>query len=212
MSLSVDRETQVSKNGCTYIGGERGGGESLFVCTIESGRCPSFAMLLLRYYRNTLPGFQGSSLISPVQARGDTAGKAATSAKPSRMLCSSRSPAGNASRAGGGSNACGVPGEDSIALGDVPSSPPRPTSSGRVAEGKDVLGRSEYVASEVGETSRRKTDVVGGGEIVAVSTGAPGITVSDWSLQSCDDADDGAVRFTFLEHLRKDKIGRSFIY
>lgn len=80
-------------------------------------------------------------------------------------------------------------------LGDVPSPPSRPTNNDRGSDGKGVLGRSEYAASKVGETSRQKADVVGEGEIVAVTTGPPGITVSDWSLQSCDDADDGAVKY-----------------
>lgn len=54
------------------------------------------------------------------------------------------------------------------------------------------------------EFARRRVDIGAGVGIVSgrgdstvglrVSTGTPNITVSDWSLQSCDDADDTAVR------------------
>lgn len=135
-------------------------------------------------------------------------GKTPPSGKSIRVLGNNRSSSGIASRSAAGSNACNsVPGEDGIALGDVPSPPPRPTNSLRGTDGKSVpSNRSEHVPSEVGGPSRRKTDVSRAGEIVGGGTGAAGTTVSDWSLQSCDDADDGAVKSPLFQYLHESNV------
>lgn len=142
--------------------------------------------------------------------RGDTVGKDPTVAVPVRMV-SSRSTGGFALRGTGASGAGSVPcGEGGVA-GEFPSPPPpRLGNVSREVESKvDVVGSLVCVVGEgrkgiADEVSRRKAEVIANGDARAaredavglrVHTGASGLNTSDWSLESCDDADDGAVRF-----------------
>ena len=120
--------------------------------------------------------------------------------------------------------------EEGAAVGDVLSPPPRPGKSSRelerdgklcAPEGRAMSGLGEWgveegigwkaiaVAGDVPTTWRKDTPGL------RVNTGASGVHVSDWSLQSCDDADDGAVsqRATFLgdSSLMGRYIGRTFL-
>lgn len=137
-----------------------------------------------------------------------------TCAKSFRML-GSRPAGGAASR---GTNNL-VPStsrhEEGATVGDVPSPPPRAGSSCREPEREGKLCAPEGRAmggladGAVEEGIGWKANAVTGGAPstwradtpgLRVNTGASGVHVSDWSLQSCDDADDGAVsqRSTFL--------------
>lgn len=154
-----------------------------------------------------LPCQQVASLGSPVHARGDAVGKG-TCVMSFRML-GSRSTGGIALPGTGSTVSSSAQGEDSAIAGDFPSPPPRPTSNEtRESEvkGRDGPTNGSAVRSAgegiVEEGARRKADATGGSSAVAgrtdtsglrVSTGAPGLNVSEWSLQSCDDADDEAV-------------------
>lgn len=107
----------------------------------------------------------------------------------------------------------GVRGETSSPIEDFPSPPPLVGNGtrefdirGRTSEGSRVSGSGEGIIDDV---MRRKADAgaAGGNTVLGrvetsrlrVHTGAPGLNVSDWSLQSCDDADDGAVSKTTHE-------------
>lgn len=147
---------------------------------------------------------------APVQARNDAPGKGGISAVPFRML-GSRSSGAAASR-GGNTNLAPPTSrheEGATSISDVPSPPPRPSNSTREPEREGKFcapeGRAEGRAVGEGvveEGSGWKSKAVTGGVSstwradtpgLRVNTGAPGVHVSDWSLQSCDDADDGAV-------------------
>lgn len=163
---------------------------------------------LLRYSETLL---QVSSLGSPLQVQGDAAGKG-TCALSFRML-GSRPTGGIALRSTGGATDGSARGEDGIAVGDIPSScarsgfggsEPEIRGGGGGAPGGIVSGVGEEIAEE---NARRQADAIGGGSIATgrsdnsalrVNTGAAGLTVSDWSLQSCDDADDGAVSYSVM--------------
>lgn len=128
-----------------------------------------------------------------------------------RML-GSRSTGGIALRSTGGATDGGARGEDGIAAGDVPSSCASSEFRGSESELRGGVGAPGGLVSGVGEgvaeeSARRQADAIGGGSIATgqsdnstlrVNTGAAGLTVSDWSLQSCDDADDGAVSYTVM--------------
>lgn len=152
---------------------------------------------------------QGSASGSPVPARGDAAGK--TCPMTFRLL-GSRSTGGialrSALRSASTPAPCSARDDDSTTV-DVPSPPPptrnenrEPKVEGRstAREGGDVCGLRE---GGVEEGVRRRADTSAGGNApspgrgetsgLLVSTGPPVLNVSDWSLQSCDDADDGAV-------------------
>lgn len=113
----------------------------------------------------------------------------------SSRLLASRSTGGIAWRGAGSPIPSSVRGESSIAASDLSSNTGR---EAEVTEGP-AAGLGNGIVQEGG---RRKADafpltptIAGRADMSAlrVNTGAPGITVSDWSLQSCDDADDGAV-------------------
>lgn len=121
-------------------------------------------------------------------------------------LLGSRSTGGIALRSASTPAPCSARGEDSTTVG-VPSPPP-PTRKGNreleggsaTLEGGEVSGLRE---GGVEEGVGRRADASAGGDTpspgrgdtsgLLVNTGAPVLNVSDWSLQSCDDADDGAV-------------------
>lgn len=105
--------------------------------------------------------------------------------------------------------------EEGATVGDVPSPSPRlgysirePEREGELCapEGRAMRGLGDGAVKEgIGWNEKAVTgdipstwraDTPG----LRVNTGASGVHVSDWSLQSCDDADDGAVsqRATFL--------------
>lgn len=148
---------------------------------------------------------QGSAGGSPVPARGDAGGK---NCPMSSRLLGSRSTGGIALRSTSITAPCSARGDDSTTV-DAPTPPP-PTRNGNrelrvegrstTREGGDVCGLREGGVEEGGG---RRADASGGGDApspgrgetsgLLVSTGAPVLNVSDWSLQSCDDADDGAV-------------------
>lgn len=141
---------------------------------------------------------QGSAVGSPVPARGDTVGK---TCPMSFRLLGSRSTGGIALRSASTPAPCSARGDDSTTV-DVPSPPP-PTRNGN--RELRVDGRS--AASERGEAcglreggveegAGRRADTSAEGSApsgLLVNTVAPVLNVSDWSLQSCDDADEGAV-------------------
>lgn len=128
-----------------------------------------------------------------------------------RML-GSRSTGGIALRSTGGATDGSARVEDGIAAGDVPSSFARLGFRGSESEISGEGGAPGSIVSGVGEgiaeeSARRQADAIGGGSIATgrsdnsslrVNTGAAGLTVSDWSLQSCDDADDGAVSYSIM--------------
>lgn len=88
-------------------------------------------------------------------------------------------------------------GEDGTTAGDVPS--PRPRTGNKNIEPK-VEGRSAIL--EEREVSGPRGGTAGGGNSpspgrgdtgILGKTGTPALNVSEWSLTSCDDVDDGAV-------------------
>lgn len=150
--------------------------------------------------------FRQDSAGSPVPARGETVGK---TCPMSFRLLGSRSTGGIALRGAGTSALCSTRGDDSTTV-DFPS-PPLPTRIGNrdlKVEGKSTAtdGGEVYGLREGGveEGAGRRANTSAGGSApspgrgdtsgILVNTGVPALNVSDWSLQSCDDTDDGAVR------------------
>lgn len=150
-----------------------------------------------------LPGWcfrQGPTVSSPVPARGGVA---------SFRLLGSRSTGGIALRSGSTTTPCKAQGEDGTTAGDVPSPSPRtgnkniePKVEGRSAttEEREVSRpREEAVDQGAGQRANpaggQNSPSTGRGDTgLLVKTGTPILNVSDWSLTSCDDVDDGAVR------------------
>lgn len=139
-----------------------------------------------------LPGWylqQGPTVSSPIPARGDSV---------SFRLLGSRSTGGIALRGGSTPIPCSAEGEAGTTAGDVPS-PRLRTGNGNIEqkvdgrsatkEEREVSGSRERTGEE--GTGRRVNPAAGGN---GPSPGTPVLNVSDWSLQSCDDVDDGAVR------------------
>ena len=149
----------------------------------------------------------------PNQPRCDAAGMG-TCAMSFRMLGSR--PAGGMSSSGTNNVVSSASRhEEGATVGDVPSPPPRLGNSSRKPEREgDVCGPEGRVTRGLGDGAVKegigwKGKAVAGGipstwradtPGLRVNTGASGVHVSDWSLQSCDEADDGAVsqRATFL--------------
>lgn len=142
---------------------------------------------------------QGPTVSSPIPARGDMV---------SFRLLGSRSTGGIALRGGSTPTPCSAQGEDKTTAGDLPSPRPRtgngniePKIEGRSAtiEEREVIGPREGTAEE--GAGRRANPAAGGKSLfpgrgdpgLLVKTGTPVLHVSDWSLTSCDDVDDGAV-------------------
>ncbi len=124
-------------------------------------------------------------------------------------LLGSRSTGGIALRSGSSPTPGHAQGEDCIAEGGAPSHRPR-TGNGSIeprVEGRSATlvggDNSGIRKGGVEEGGGRRANTVEGGNIpsgrgdtsgLLVKTGGPVLHVSDWSLQSCDDVDDGAVR------------------
>lgn len=140
-----------------------------------------------------------TAVSSPLPARGDAV---------SFRLLGSRSTGGIALRGGNTPTPFFPRGEDGATAGDVPSPRPRtgnkniePKVEGRSprVEEREVSGPRERVVEE--GAGRRVNPATGGagpspgrGDTgLLVKTGTPVLNVSEWSLTSCDDADDGAV-------------------
>lgn len=149
-----------------------------------------------------LPGCclqQGPTVSAPIPARGDAV---------SVRLLTSRSTGGIALRGGNTPTPCNAQGEDGATAGDVPSPSSRagnkniePKDDGRSAtiEQREVSGQRE---GAVEDGAGRRVNPAAGGNSPSpgrgdtgflVKTGTPALNVSDWSLTSCDDVDDGAV-------------------
>ncbi|CAM9396645.1 unnamed protein product, partial [Hapterophycus canaliculatus] len=150
---------------------------------------------------NTTPTLTASAVGSSVPTRGD--GKACF------RLLGSRSTGGIASRGATIPGTYIVPGDDRSIAGGFPLPPPRTGAAKRerAAEGTFITSEVEVRRLEEGSLEGcvgRGTNAADGekspsagrvdnpGLFVCTSTGGPGLHVSDWSLQSCDDADDGA--------------------
>ncbi|CAN0171032.1 unnamed protein product [Ectocarpus sp. 8 AP-2014] len=150
---------------------------------------------------NTTPNRAGPAIGSPVPARSHTAGK---NSGMSFRLLGSRSTGGITSTTA----PCSIRGRDNSSAGAIPSPPPRtgnvnhePTDEGR--PGTPEVGEfSGLVDGAVENSAGRRANTAAGGNGpsagrrdssgLVVSTAASGQNVADWSLQSCDDADDGA--------------------
>lgn len=109
---------------------------------------------------------------------------------------------------------CSVPDEDSgISGGCLPPSPRNSehvfecSENANIFEGGICNGPDDEEIGE--EVARRRLGAVACGgydentpreKVAELRTAAPEVNVSDWSLQSCDETDDGAVRvaYTFL--------------
>ena len=155
----------------------------------------------------TLPSCMYASLMSPlwqvssfgkaVQVLGEDVGKG-TCATPCRTFfsCSGQnSPAPN-----------GFCSQESAAIEEFPKASPL---SGGVVRGPEVKGRlTTSEGSRIGklggvvestpwrsDRSKQAPHVAGRAETsdLWVNAGMPGISLAEWSLQSCDEADDGAV-------------------
>ncbi|CAM9282626.1 unnamed protein product [Ectocarpus fasciculatus] len=150
---------------------------------------------------NTTPNRAGSAVGSPVPARSHVVGK---NCGMSLRLLGSRSTGGIASTTA----PCSIRGRDNSSAGAMPSPPPRtgnvnhePTDEGSpgTLEVGDMTG---LVDGAIEDSAGRRANAAAGGNSpsagrrdtsgLVVSTAAPGKNVADWSLQSCDDADDGA--------------------
>lgn len=145
---------------------------------------------------------QGPAIGSPVPARSHTAGK---NCGMSFRLLGSRSTGGIASTTA----PCSIRDRDNSSAGAILSPPPRtgnvnhePTDEGR--PGTPEVGEfSGLVDGAVENSAGRRANAAAGGNGpsagrrdssgLVVSTAASGQNAADWSLQSCDDADDGAV-------------------
>ncbi|CAM9330120.1 unnamed protein product [Ectocarpus sp. 6 AP-2014] len=150
---------------------------------------------------NTTPNRAGPAIGSPVPARSHTAGK---NCGMSFRLLGSRSTGGITSTTA----PCSIRGRDNSSAGAIPLPPPRtgnvnhePTDEGR--PGTSEVGEfSGLVDGAVENSAGRRANAAAGGNSpsagrrdssgLVVSTAASGQNVADWSLQSCDDADDGA--------------------
>lgn len=141
-----------------------------------------------------LPGWyhqQGPTASSPIPARGDVV---------SFHLLGSRSTGGMTLRGGSTPASCNTQGEDGTTAGDVPAPRPR-MENGNIEPTVEREG-GEPRQGMVEEGAGRRVNPAAGGNSpspgrgdteLLVKTGTPVLTVSDWSLTSCDDVDDGAV-------------------
>ncbi|CAN0129337.1 unnamed protein product [Ascophyllum nodosum] len=146
---------------------------------------------------NTTPRLAVSSFGKAVQVLGEDVGKG-TCATPCRTFfsCSGQnSPAPN-----------GFCSQESAAIEEFPKASPL---SGGVVRGPEVKGRlTTSEGSRIGklggvvestpwrsDRSKQAPHVAGRAETsdLWVNAGMPGISLAEWSLQSCDEADDGAV-------------------
>lgn len=153
-----------------------------------------------------MPGFtsdQASAVGSSVPVRGDVVGKA------SFRLLGSRSTGGIALRGANVQGTCSGRGEGNSVAGGFPLPPPRAGTGNRerAAEGTLITSEEEDIrlGGSVEDCTGRGINDADGGNLnipstgrvdssgLFVNTGTPGLYVSDWSLQSCDDADDDAV-------------------
>lgn len=128
-------------------------------------------------------------------------------AKNTRMACS-KSTGGIIFRGADTPGGCCIRAEESHASGDFTPSSVRGGSQARDSDSESSLGDLGCVASKGEEvllekTSRRKIDTLttgsnteGRGETLGsrADEATSGSFASDWLLQSCDDADDRAVR------------------
>ncbi|CAM9112628.1 unnamed protein product [Scytosiphon promiscuus] len=149
---------------------------------------------------NTTPTLAASAIGSSAPTRGDIVGES------SYRLIGSRSTGGIALRGANIPGTCPVRSEDNGIGGGLSMPPPREgaenrelTAGGAVITEAEDRRQGERFAEDCVERGIKGTE---GGNVLSigrgnnsglfVNTGAPGPHVSDWSLQSCDDVDDGA--------------------
>lgn len=142
--------------------------------------------------------------------QGDAVGKGACAV--SLRMTGSRSTGGTILSDTGGTADGSARGEGGVTAGDTPSPCARSGFRKSESEVRGVARAPSGTLSGAGEgimeeSARRKADAIAGGGIATgrsdtsalrVNTGATGINESDWSLQSCDDADDGAVSYSVI--------------